>query len=141
MVNGKKDHSPVQHPGSPGQTPRGGGIDQVLHSASIIAAERMVDGGTIINISSPAGDRGVPGSGHYATAKAGVNSLTKTLSLELAPSVRVNGISSGYVPTEVMMIALDADEAQLEQMATKRIPLRRSSWQRDSEHRRSSDQG
>lgn len=94
-------------------------------SASIIAAERMSDGGSIINISSPAGDRGVPGSGHYAAAKAGVNSLTKTLSLELAPSVRVNGISPGYVPTEVMMIALDTDEAQLEQMATKRIPLQR----------------
>ncbi len=93
--------------------------------ASIIAAERMTDGGSIINISSPAGDRGVPGSGHYAAAKAGVNSLTKTLSLELAPSVRVNGISPGYVPTEVMMIALDTDETQLEQMADKRIPLKR----------------
>ena len=93
--------------------------------ASIIAAERMTDGGSIINISSPAGDRGVPGSGHYAAAKAGVNSLTKTLSLELAPSVRVNGISPGYVPTEVMMIALDTDESQLEQMAEKRIPLKR----------------
>jgi NAD(P)-dependent dehydrogenase (short-subunit alcohol dehydrogenase family) len=93
--------------------------------ASIIAAERMTDGGSIINISSPAGDRGVPGSGHYAAAKAGVNSLTKTLSLELAPKVRVNGISPGYVPTEVMMTALDTDEEQLEQMAQKRIPLQR----------------
>lgn len=94
-------------------------------AASVIAFERMVDGGSIINISSPAGDRGVPGSGHYAAAKAGVNSLTKTLSLEFAPKVRVNGISPGYVPTEVMMIALDTDEEQLEQMAVKRIPLQR----------------
>jgi NAD(P)-dependent dehydrogenase (short-subunit alcohol dehydrogenase family) len=93
--------------------------------ASVIAAERMADGGTIINISSPAGDRGVPGSGHYGAAKAGVNSLTKTLSLEFAPSIRVNGISPGYVPTEVMMTALSTDEAQLEQMAEKRIPLKR----------------
>jgi len=93
--------------------------------ASIVAAERMTDGGTIINISSPAGDRGVPGSGHYAAAKAGVNSLTKTMSLELAPSIRVNGISPGYVPTEVMMTALDTDEEQLEAMALKRIPLQR----------------
>jgi NAD(P)-dependent dehydrogenase (short-subunit alcohol dehydrogenase family) len=96
-----------------------------LWRASVIAAERMVDGGTIINISSPAGDRGVPGSGHYGAAKAGVNSLTKTLSLEFAPSIRVNGISPGYVPTEVMMTALSTDEAQLEQMAEKRIPLKR----------------
>jgi NAD(P)-dependent dehydrogenase (short-subunit alcohol dehydrogenase family) len=93
--------------------------------ASVIAAARMVAGGSIINISSPAGDRGVPGSGHYAAAKAGVNSLTKTLSLEFAPSVRVNGISPGYVPTEVMMTALDTDEEKLEQMAEKRIPLKR----------------
>ena len=48
-------------------------------------------------ISSPAGDRGVPGSGHYAAAKAGVNSLTKTLSLELAPAIRVNGVSPGAI--------------------------------------------
>jgi len=93
--------------------------------ATVIAAERMTEGGSIINISSPAGDRGVPGSGHYAAAKAGVNSLTKTMSLELAPKIRVNGISPGYVPTEVMMTALDTDEEQLEQMATKRIPLQR----------------
>ncbi len=93
--------------------------------ASVIAAERMVDGGSIINISSPAGDRGVPGSGHYAAAKAGVNSLTKTLSLEFAPTIRVNGISPGYVPTEVMMTALDTNEEQLEQLAEKRIPLKR----------------
>ncbi len=93
--------------------------------ASVIAAKRMTDGGSIINISSPAGDRGVPGSGHYAAAKAGVNSLTKTLSLELAPAVRVNGISPGYVPTEVMMTALDTDVEALETMAQKRIPLKR----------------
>ncbi|MEO1061409.1 MAG: SDR family oxidoreductase [Actinomycetota bacterium] len=93
--------------------------------ATVIAAERMTDGGSVINISSPAGDRGVPGSGHYAAAKAGVNSLTKTLSLELAPKIRVNGISPGYVPTEVMMTALDTDVEQLEAMALKRIPLKR----------------
>ena len=94
-------------------------------AASVVAAARMTEGGSIINISSPAGDRGVPGSGHYAAAKAGVNSLTKTMSLELAPAVRVNGISPGYVPTEVMMTALDTDEEQLALMAQKRIPLGR----------------
>ena len=93
--------------------------------ASVIAAERMTDGGSIINISSPAGDRGVPGSGHYAAAKAGVNSLTKTMSLELAPKITVNGISPGYVPTEVMMTALDMDVAALEKVAEQRMPLKR----------------
>ncbi len=94
-------------------------------NASMIASKRMATGGSIINISSPAGDRGVPGSGHYAAAKAGVNSLTKTMALELAPKVTVNGISPGYVPTEVMMTALDTDQEALEAMAKKRIPLQR----------------
>ena len=93
--------------------------------ASVLAADAMTDGGCIINISSPAAYRGVPGSGHYAAAKAGVNSLTMTLALEFAPTVRVNGIAPGYVPTEVMMTALDMDVADLEKMAEARIPLKR----------------
>lgn len=93
--------------------------------AAVVAADRMTDGGSIINVSSPAGDHGVPGSGHYGAAKAGVNNLTKTLSLELAPSIRVNGLAPGFVPTEVMMTALDTDVERLEQMAERRIPLKR----------------
>jgi NAD(P)-dependent dehydrogenase (short-subunit alcohol dehydrogenase family) len=93
--------------------------------ASVIAAERMIAGGTIINVTSPAATRPVPGSGHYSAAKAGVNALTLTMSVELAPEVRVNAIAPGFVPTEVMMKALDMDVAALEKMAEKRIPLKR----------------
>ena len=92
---------------------------------SVIAFEYMKEGGSIIQISSPAGDRAVPGSGHYGAAKAAVNSLTKTLSLEFAPNVTVNGISPGYIPTEVMMKALQTDEEALAEMAQARIPLKR----------------
>ena len=92
---------------------------------SVIAFEYMKEGGSIIQISSPAGDRAVPGSGHYGAAKAAVNSLTKTLSLEFAPTVTVNGISPGYIPTEVMMTALQTDEQALAEMADARIPLKR----------------
>jgi NAD(P)-dependent dehydrogenase (short-subunit alcohol dehydrogenase family) len=93
--------------------------------ASVIAAERMTAGGGIINVTSPAATRAVPGSGHYSAAKAGVNALTLTMSVELAPEVRVNGIAPGYVPTEVMMTALDMDVPALEKMAQSRIPLKR----------------
>ena len=75
-------------------------------AASVIAAERMTDGGSIINVTSPAATRAVPGSGHYSAAKAGVNALTLTMAMELAPRIRVNGIAPGIVPTEVMMTAL-----------------------------------
>jgi NAD(P)-dependent dehydrogenase (short-subunit alcohol dehydrogenase family) len=93
--------------------------------ASVAAAERMTDGGSIINVTSPAATRAVPGSGHYSAAKAGVNALTLTMSLELAPTVRVNGIAPGFVPTEVMMTALAMDVPALEKMAQARIPLKR----------------
>jgi NAD(P)-dependent dehydrogenase (short-subunit alcohol dehydrogenase family) len=93
--------------------------------ASVIAAERMTEGGSIINVTSPAATRAVPGSGHYSAAKAGVNALTLTMSAELAPAVRVNGIAPGFVPTEVMMTALQMDVPALEKMAQARIPLKR----------------
>jgi NAD(P)-dependent dehydrogenase (short-subunit alcohol dehydrogenase family) len=93
--------------------------------ASVIAAERMTEGGSIINVTSPAATRAVPGSGHYSAAKAGVNALTLTMSVELAPNVRVNGIAPGFVPTEVMMTALDMDVPALEKMAEARIPMKR----------------
>jgi NAD(P)-dependent dehydrogenase (short-subunit alcohol dehydrogenase family) len=93
--------------------------------ASVLAAKRMTSGGSIINVTSPAATRAVPGSGHYSAAKAGVNALTLTMSVELAPAVRVNGIAPGYVPTEVMMTALQTDVPALEAMAKKRVPLQR----------------
>jgi NAD(P)-dependent dehydrogenase (short-subunit alcohol dehydrogenase family) len=93
--------------------------------ASVVAADHMTDGGCIINVTSPAATRAVPGSGHYSAAKAGVNALTLTMSIELAPTVRVNGIAPGYVPTEVMMTALQTDVESLEKMAQSRVPLKR----------------
>lgn len=92
---------------------------------SVIASERLNDGGSIINITSPAATRAVLGSGHYSAAKAGVNALTLTMAMELAPRIRVNGVAPGMVPTEVMMTALDMDVPALEQVAEKRTPMKR----------------
>jgi len=94
-------------------------------AASVVASERLNDGGSIINITSPAATRAVLGSGHYSAAKAGVNALTLTMAMELAPRIRVNGIAPGMVPTEVMMTALDMDVPALEQVAEKRTPMKR----------------
>ena len=93
--------------------------------ASVVASERLNDGGSIINITSPAATRAVLGSGHYSAAKAGVNALTLTMAMELAPRIRVNGVAPGMVPTEVMMTALDMDVPALEQVAEKRTPMKR----------------
>lgn len=55
--------------------------------------------GSIINISSRESQMPALGMGAYGAAKAGVNSITRTLAWELAPYVRVNSILPGSVLT------------------------------------------
>ena len=80
---------------------------------SAIAARYMEGKGRILNISSLAAEDVIEGSGHYAAAKAGVNMLTRTLAKELGPGIRVNCIMPGFVPTEIMMTALNINDEQL----------------------------
>jgi NAD(P)-dependent dehydrogenase (short-subunit alcohol dehydrogenase family) len=65
------------------------------------AAQHMVDkgSGVILNTASTAGDTGYPHYADYSASKGGVIALTKAMALELAPIVRVNAISPGYVLT------------------------------------------
>lgn len=87
------------------------------------AAKRMLPGGSIVNISSGAGLRGSPFTGPYAAAKAGMNNLTETLALELAPNIRVNAVAPGPVATEAFSEVLGTD-GQHEAIAAT-IPLGR----------------
>ncbi|CAM3509545.1 mycofactocin-coupled SDR family oxidoreductase [Mycobacterium frederiksbergense] len=51
------------------------------------------NGGSIINISSAAGIKAVPGCGHYSATKFGVVALTNSLAVELGPyGIRVNSV-------------------------------------------------
>jgi NAD(P)-dependent dehydrogenase (short-subunit alcohol dehydrogenase family) len=91
-----------------------------------VAARYMRDGGRVVNISSRAAVGPMPGSGHYAAAKAGVNSLTETFAHELGPRIRVNGIMPGAVPTEIMMKALKLTDDDLPKLQKNlRLPLQR----------------
>jgi NAD(P)-dependent dehydrogenase (short-subunit alcohol dehydrogenase family) len=59
--------------------------------------------GSIVTMASVTALAGVPLVGHYAAAKAGVLSLTKTLALELRPAgIRVNAILPGFADTELV---------------------------------------
>lgn len=90
------------------------------------AARLMRDGGRIVNISSKAAVSTVMGSGHYAAAKAAVNSLTMTYAKELGPRIRVNCIMPGAVPTEIMMKAMRLEEGDLPRLEKiLRLPMRR----------------
>ena len=89
------------------------------------AATRMTNGGAIVNISSGAGTRGSPSTGPYAAAKAGMNNMTQTLALELAPHIRVNGVAPGPVVTEAFRQILTDDPDKLAEI-TASVPLGRS---------------
>jgi len=51
----------------------------------------------IVNLLDVHIDRPLPGYNAYGAAKAGLASLTRSLAVELAPEIRVNGISPGAI--------------------------------------------
>jgi len=105
---------------------------KAVWAGSVAAAKRMPEGSSIINISSIAAFKPAPMNGPYGAAKAGVNSLTKTLATELAPKIRVNAIAPGPIPTEVFMEALKLTEEQLPGLvAMIQIPMKRMGKEED----------
>jgi NAD(P)-dependent dehydrogenase (short-subunit alcohol dehydrogenase family) len=78
-------------------------------------------GGVVINVASVGGLSAEPGIGWYNVTKAAVIHLTKQLSWELAPRVRVNAVAPGVVRTELARALWENHEESL----TQHIPLRR----------------
>jgi len=75
----------------------------------------------VVNICSL---RAMTGSDHgvgYATAKSGLIGLTKSLALELAPSITANAISPGYTRTDMTAASLEKKGDQIRAM----IPAKR----------------
>lgn len=69
--------------------------------ASQAAARTMHKGGSIINLSSRAGSEPNPLTGQYGAAKAGLDSITRTMAVEWGHlGIRVNGVAPGVVLTE-----------------------------------------
>lgn len=87
--------------------------------------EVMEPGSSIIGISSIASLRAAVNFAAYGAAKAGMNNLTQTLAIELAPrGIRANAVSPGNVPTRSTTTIGGTAVEDIPHMA-KRIPLGR----------------
>ena len=84
--------------------------------------------GRIVNVTSVAGLDGNAGQANYASAKAGLVGLTKTVAKELGSrGITCNAVAPGYVPTD-LTASLPGD---LVQLAIERAPLGRAGTAED----------
>lgn len=80
-------------------------------------------GGTILNISSMAGENKNVNMTSYGSSKAAVNHLTRNMAFDLGPKrIRVNAIAPGAIRTDALATVLNPE---IEQAMLKHTPLAR----------------
>lgn len=85
----------------------GSNLDSAFFT-SRFAARHVADGGSIVLVSSTAGQRGEPYHADYAASKGAMISLTKSLAVELgARDINVNCVAPGWVETDMVTEALE----------------------------------
>lgn len=87
-------------------------VGSLLGIRALIAPMRAAGGGSVVNVSSIAGTRGVAGLAGYSSSKWALRGLTRSAALELGhDGIRVNAVLPGPIDTD--MIAAFRDPATL----------------------------
>jgi 2,4-dienoyl-CoA reductase [(3E)-enoyl-CoA-producing], peroxisomal len=90
-------------------------------------------GGSVVNISATLPYLGTMGQSHAAAAKAGIDSLTRTLAVEWGPhGIRVNGIAPGPIEGTEGVRRLTNDASR--ESATRNCPIGRLGTTDDIAH-------
>ncbi|MEX0409509.1 SDR family oxidoreductase [Aquibium sp. LZ166] len=85
------------------------GVKGAFWAAQALLAHRDGQPGTIVNITSPVADLGLPNTACYTAAKGALVALTRQQAVELGPQgIRVNGVTPGAVPTPGARAMVDA---------------------------------
>jgi len=66
-------------------------------------------GGKIVNVGSMSGLIGQTGRAAYGASKGGILQLTRSLAVELGPTINVNSVAPGYIAGTGMMVEVDKD--------------------------------
>jgi 3-oxoacyl-[acyl-carrier protein] reductase len=83
-------------------------------NGSKLAANRLRDNGSIINISTSVLGMSPPGYGVYCATKAAVEAITRSLSKELGKrGIRVNAVAPGPTDTELLTNANSEDRLKM----------------------------
>ncbi|MCJ7435925.1 MAG: SDR family oxidoreductase [Anaerolineales bacterium] len=78
--------------------------------------------GVIINVGSVDGKMRTTGNAHYAAAKAGVISFTRTLACEMAlHNIRVNAVCPGWIATETLKAKSERWRQAIEEIPVGRL--------------------
>jgi 3-oxoacyl-[acyl-carrier protein] reductase len=86
------------------------------------ALNLMTHGGTVVLVSSTAGQRGEAMHADYAATKGALIALAKSLAIECAPDITVNCVAPGWVDTDMSESAYAGDGRE---RIARTIPLRR----------------
>ncbi|HEX9345941.1 MAG TPA: SDR family oxidoreductase [Gemmatimonadales bacterium] len=106
------------------ESTRRANLDAVIYVCRA-AIPNIKEGGTIVLVSSTAGQRGEAFHTDYAATKGAVISITKSLAVELAPKITINCVAPGWVDTEMSQKPLERETGKGKRAIEATIPLGR----------------